>query len=346
MPHRVTSPPRIYPSLSGDRVLPLGAGLGMAYRVQGPVTGQPWLVLHGGPGSGGNPGLLQPFDPARHRAILPDQRGSGRSRPRGSTRRNTLDTLVGDLEALRHHLGVVRWSVLGGSWGATLALRYAARHPEAVEHLVLRGTFDAQPRTVQRLFRRFAPPAPGFQASPRHRTPLHRLSQLLQHGTMSVTHRRTLTQWNRMEALTAAHGARRAWRHSPTAAARAPQHRHWAGLQRQSRRPTDWRTGQALAAKFRIQAHFLLRHCGMRPGDWSRQLQRIAQAGIPCDFIHGQHDAVCPPHTSREAHRQMNQIRPGIARLHHTCAGHLGTDPDNARALRDRVHALLPPTAP
>ena len=42
---------------------------------------------------------------------------------------------------LREHLGIERWQVFGGSWGSTLALAYAQKHPERVTELVLRGIF-------------------------------------------------------------------------------------------------------------------------------------------------------------------------------------------------------------
>jgi proline iminopeptidase len=39
------------------------------------------------------------------------------------------------------HLGVDKWAVFGGSWGATLSLIYAQSHPDCVSHLILRGVF-------------------------------------------------------------------------------------------------------------------------------------------------------------------------------------------------------------
>ena len=45
------------------------------------------------------------------------------------------------MEALRARLGIDSWVVFGGSWGSTLALAYAQRHPSAVRALVLRGIF-------------------------------------------------------------------------------------------------------------------------------------------------------------------------------------------------------------
>ena len=46
-----------------------------------------------------------------------------------------------DIERIRKHLGIDSWIVFGGSWGATLSLVYAQKHPEHVKHLVLRGVF-------------------------------------------------------------------------------------------------------------------------------------------------------------------------------------------------------------
>ncbi len=81
------------------------------------------------------------FDPRRYRLVLFDQRGCGKSRPHGELRENTTWDLVADIEALRTHLAIERWLVFGGSWGSTLALAYAERHPERVSELVLRGIF-------------------------------------------------------------------------------------------------------------------------------------------------------------------------------------------------------------
>lgn len=49
----------------------------------------------------------------------------------------SLDGTIQDLEKLRKQNGHKKWIVLGQSWGVIVALVYAARHPEAVEHLVL-----------------------------------------------------------------------------------------------------------------------------------------------------------------------------------------------------------------
>jgi len=105
----------------------------------GNPRGKPAVFLHGGPGAGLVPVYRQAFDPARYRLVLLDQRGAGRSTPRGELRENTTWDLVADIEALRAHLGIERWLVAGGSWGGTLALAYAETHPERVTEMILRG---------------------------------------------------------------------------------------------------------------------------------------------------------------------------------------------------------------
>jgi proline iminopeptidase len=111
------------------------------YEVCGNPKGKPAVVLHGGPGGAINPTMRRFFDPRRWKTALFDQRGCGRSRPNASLEDNTTWTLIEDIERLRVHLGVERWTVFGGSWGSTLALAYAIKHPERVEALVLRGIF-------------------------------------------------------------------------------------------------------------------------------------------------------------------------------------------------------------
>lgn len=123
-------------------LLDVGDGNCIAWEVSGTPTGKPAVLLHGGPGQGCAPNMRRAFDPRRYRIVLFDQRGCGRSLPHAShlatdMAANTTAHLVADMEALRTHLGIERWLVAGGSWGATLALAYAQRHAARVSHLVL-----------------------------------------------------------------------------------------------------------------------------------------------------------------------------------------------------------------
>ena len=144
--------------------------------------GIPAVYLHGGPGSGCQPDHRRLFDPERFHAVLFDQRGAGRSRPKGSREDNTLAHLIADMEMIREKFGFERWMVVGGSWGATLALAYAQAHPERVTGIVLRATFLGTRRGNRgRIFERAAAPLSrplrGFSRACCRRTSARRRSQ-------------------------------------------------------------------------------------------------------------------------------------------------------------------------
>ncbi len=139
MTERRTMYPEIEPHLSGR--LAVSSVHELYYEVSGNPDGKPVVFLHGGPGGGTDPKQRRFFDPARYRIVLFDQRGCGKSTPHASLEENDTWSLVSDIEALRDHLGVERWQVFGGSWGSTLALAYAEKHPKRVTELVLRGIF-------------------------------------------------------------------------------------------------------------------------------------------------------------------------------------------------------------
>ncbi|WP_085305721.1 prolyl aminopeptidase [Colwellia polaris] len=114
----------------------------------GNPDGIPVIFLHGGPGSGCRPSHRCFFDPALYHIILFDQRGCGRSRPKGLLKHNTTGHLVEDIELIRQHLGIEKWLVFGGSWGTTLALTYAQRFADKVAGLILRGIFLARQQDI------------------------------------------------------------------------------------------------------------------------------------------------------------------------------------------------------
>ena len=119
------------------------------YEQCGNPNGKPVVFLHGGPGGGLVLDYRRYFDPQIYRVILFEQRGSGRSTPHASLEDNTTWDLVSDIEQLRNHFGIEKWQVFGGSWGSTLALAYAEKHPNRVTELVLRGIFLCRPKEIK-----------------------------------------------------------------------------------------------------------------------------------------------------------------------------------------------------
>ena len=119
------------------------------YEQCGNPDGKPVVFLHGGPGGGISADYRRYFDPKIYRIVLFEQRGSGRSTPHASLEDNTTWHLVSDIEQIRNHFGIDKWQVFGGSWGSTLALAYAEKHPDHVTELVLRGIFLCRPKEIR-----------------------------------------------------------------------------------------------------------------------------------------------------------------------------------------------------
>jgi proline iminopeptidase len=125
-------------------LLEVGDGNRMYYEQVGRPDGIALLHVHGGPGAGCSVNARGAVDPERFRAILFDQRNCGRSLPHAGDpsvdlSANTTRHLIADMELLRAHLGVEKWLLYGGSWGSTLILAYAERHPERVSGAVIPG---------------------------------------------------------------------------------------------------------------------------------------------------------------------------------------------------------------
>jgi len=156
----------LYPDLPPRRThaIPVPHGHVLHVEDSGDPAGLCAVVLHGGPGSGSSPLLRRFFDPARFRVISVDQRGAGRSRPRGAIAHNCTGDLLEDLRIVREQLGVTRWLVAGGSWGATLALAYAGFEPQAVAGLLLRSVFLPSAEEIERFFQDTAGHAPAAWA--------------------------------------------------------------------------------------------------------------------------------------------------------------------------------------
>ncbi len=130
--------PVSYPAPTAERLVDVPGGR-VYVRINGDLAGPkpPVVLIHGGPG-GTHANMLDGLALADGRAvILYDQLDSGRSDRPGAIANWTVRRFVGELEAVRRALGVPRWHVVGHSWGGTIALEYAARHPQALASVVL-----------------------------------------------------------------------------------------------------------------------------------------------------------------------------------------------------------------
>lgn len=298
--------PSIEPYFSG--YLAVSAIHTIYYEECGNPLGQPVVFLHGGPGSGCNPGQRRFFDPAHYRIILLDQRGCGRSKPLGITEENTTADLIADIEKLRNHLNIQRWLVFGGSWGSTLALAYAIDHPTVTTGLILRGIFLSRPTEL----RWFLQEVQHFYPEP--------WEALLDF----------LKPSERVNVLAAY--AQRVF--SEDVAISTPAAVHWNAYESSimTLRPSN-ESGTPVPdeiqlARARVQLHYIVHDCFV---DGHRILNdaSIKLAHIPTTIIQGRYDMVCPPVSAW----QLKQAMPNAKFELIADAGHSAMEPGTAAAL-------------
>lgn len=273
-----TSAPRLYPSIEPFKRFSLAVGDGHELYVEvcGTPGATPVVVLHGGPGAGISPFMRRFFDPSRYLIVLFDQRGTGRSNPRGSLEANTTWHLVDDIERIREHLGIERWHVFGGSWGSTLALLYAQAHPMRVAALILRGIFTMTQVELDWFYgggaaRFYTEEWADFTAA----------IPSAEHGDLIGAYHRRLTGQDEAEQFRVA----RPWVRWETATAAL----------RTSR--AGYIEGAYARAFARIEAHYFA-HDGWleEDGQIARDMHRIAH--IPGVLVQGRYDMICPPDTA------------------------------------------------
>lgn len=268
--------------------LDVGQGHSLYFEQCGNPQGLPVVFLHGGPGSGCSEQHRRFFDPARYRIILFDQRGCGRSTPRGELRHNQTDLLLADIETLRRHLGVERWLVFGGSWGSSLALAYGAAQRESCLCLIIRGIFLTGRADLDWFFQQagqFLPEAwqrlAAVAPKRRRQQLLYWLEKTLKTGSAQAASTAALT-WQAYEEAAMAFG-----RTPPTS---VPV-------------PPDAAAMARLLDKYRLQAHYLNRRCFLG------EAQVLAAAahcrGLPCLILHGRRDLVCRPENAWRVHHTL-----------------------------------------
>ena len=301
-----------YPEISPYKthLLPVDATHQLYVEEVGNPDGQPVVFLHGGPGGGISPSARRFFDPQRYRVILFDQRGAGQSLPHGELSDNTTWHLVADIEALREHLGIERWIVFGGSWGSTLALAYAQRHPQRVVSLVLRGIFLGRDEEVRWLNEA------GVSASwifPERWARYRDFIPAAERDNMVEAYWRRLTSTDENERLQAAlawgdwEGGISTLAHDPDGAS-AFDSEH-----------------QAISIA-RCEVHYFRHQMFLEPNQLLRDIERIRH--IPAVIVHGRYDMVCPARNAYDLACAWPE-----ARLIFTQAGHSSTDPETRSAL-------------
>lgn len=296
--------------------LDVGDGHRLYVAQYGQPDGPAAVVLHGGPGSGTQPSVLDWFDLSAQRVVLFDQRGAGRSQPAGELVHNDSQRLVQDIERIRERLGIARWLMVGGSWGATLALLYAGAHAQRLSGLLLRGSFLASARELRWFFQSLRAMVPAGWA---------RLTagwDDRQKGDVC----RSLCEALLADDLARQEDAARRWHDYESAVMLA-----MAGKE----------DGAALADvparvlhKYRIQAHYLANGGFCTEDELLSHAARLTD--VPMMIVHGTHDLVCPPENAL----RLQAANPA-ARLVWVGRGtHTPADPSIAAALKTAIASL------
>ncbi|HEX7029568.1 MAG TPA: prolyl aminopeptidase [Gammaproteobacteria bacterium] len=309
---------QLYPEIEPYRHFSLDVGDGHTLYVEecGNPGGVPVLFVHGGPGGGADARSRRFFDPDFYRIILFDQRGCGRSTPFAEIRANTTWHLVGDMETIRTTLEIERWALFGGSWGSTLSLAYAEKHPERVTALVLRGIFLAREAEFDWFYTHGAP-----QIYPEHYADFLAPVPASKRGDLIRAYEAMLEH--------------------PDAAVRERAAQAWTAWEMRAstlipdedaiRKYSEPEKAVPLA---KLEVHYFVNGCFLEPDQLLRDIGRIRH--LPGAIVQGRYDMVCPP----EAAWALHQAWPEAGFEWVADAGHSAQEPGITAALVRAMDAL------
>jgi proline iminopeptidase len=223
------------------------------------------------------------------------------------------------MEAIRIALGIDRWIIVGGSWGATLALAYTQHYPDRVLALVLRAVFLGSREELHWAFieapRRFRP---ELFADFLDFLPAKERSDPLE------------AYWRRIT--------------DPDPRIHVPAALAWHGFERalSALRPFASRLTPAdrsslpdpLPRSPFLEAHYFLNDCFLEPHQLLRDASRLRR--IPGVIVQGRYDLLCPPSTSAA----LASVWPEAKLCYVEGAGHAMSEPGIADAMSAALQEL------
>lgn len=317
-PKTPSSPP---PEPFQSQMLAVDATHTLYMEQNGRPQGVPAVFLHGGPGSGCQKAQRRLFDGEVFHAVLFDQRGCGRSTPKGCLDDNSTDHLIADMELIRETLEIERWMLVGGSWGATLAVAYAEHYPQRVSAMVLRAVFLGTAEEVEW----------AFEGAARHFRPelWRAFTGLLPEAERGDP---VAAYGRRMESGEAAarRGAGWVWHDYERALSQLiPE----SGALPPSLEAASARKGEPSSPYF--EWHYMARDFFLEPGQLLKNAGRLRD--IPGHMVQGRYDLLCPPATAEALSTAWGEqcrleMVPG--------SGHSADEPAIAEALAKAVDGM------
>lgn len=271
--------------------------------------GIPVICLHDGPGGSGSTVIRRFFDPSRYRMIIFDQRGCGRSTPRGETRLNTTDWLIKDLETIIDFLNLPPCLISGGGFGAMLSLLFSQKYPRQTTGLLLYKIFLGQPEDIRWLYQTGAPQIyPDYWQEFTQGIPARCLDNLPEwfadciHGDNELARMSAAKSWA-------------TWK------ARCSSVRPLTLLMEKVQDP-HFALNLTELETFYIKNNFF-----MKAGDILVQNTKIAH--LPCHIVHGRYDMISPLANALKLHYSLPQSTLNIVRD----AGHSELEPSMSDAI-------------
>ncbi|WP_273020526.1 prolyl aminopeptidase [Rheinheimera sp.] len=297
--------------------LDVGYGHQLHYEIAGDITTEvPLLFVHGGPGAGVSDTDKALFAGLQRPVVYFDQRGCGQSRFEQRLNGNTTEQLIDDIEKLRKALSLPKLILVGGSWGSTLSLLYALRHPQYVESMLLWGVFLCRQQELDWFYLNGASQLyPEEYQKFMHQVgdaadPVAAYFDVLSTGSEELQ-QAAATSWARWEAVNSFFDTNE------------------ATLQRFTQ--ADSKVPMAL-----LESYYF-KHQGFLPPDYIlRHCELLHQ--IPVDIVQGRLDTICPCGTAWQLAKQLPLCRLYISPR----ASHAASEPENFSALRTLLHKLEP----
>lgn len=297
------------------------------YSTYGNVNGKPILFVHGGPGGGISKNAERFFNPHHYYIVLVDQRGCGKSTPYGELRENTTQDLIEDFEKIRKSLNIEKWQLFGGSWGSTLSLAYAIKHPDIITGMILRGIFLARQEEVEWIY------GSNNLGGPAKFNPItwdyfkNALPQQLRRPNQNyiVDYKKCFDgeygKEKREECLLS-----------------------WAILENSVSKLQPSSLDEVIKmvkekgyiAGALIENHYMLNNFFLESGYFFKKENIEKIQNIPTIIVHGQYDLICTPEAAYKLHSMLKQ-----SKFHLTIAGHTMHDDENIKYLVQATDSFI-----
>ena len=219
---------------------------------------------------------------------------------------------MGFFSKILEKLGIDKWQVFGGSWGSTLALAYAQKHPERVTEIVLRGIFLLRRSELEWFYQN---PEGAAQLWPDLWEDYLKPLSAAERADCMASYYKRLTSPDRNTLLEAA----RAW--SVWESALSYFHMNTNYVLRA-------KDAEFAASFARIECHYFVN------GGWLEKETQLLDdvpkiRHIPAVIVQGRYDVVCPVRSAWDLHKAWPEADLRIV----PDAGHSAFEPSTAREL-------------